>query len=531
MPESTLIPRVKALIGFRAVFITFLLGSIYLFKIDFLNLLYPTAITYFIAAMYALTIIYAVLLPRIKNLFFFVYVQLIIDVISEISLIYITGGIESWFSFTLLLTVLSSSIVLNKKAGYIIASVSSIFYGVLIDLQFYQLLPIRYAPSIREQEFLYNIFIHILSFYITAYLSGYLSHRLEKTVRKLEEQNLYVKDLELFNTTVIESLPGGLFVTDINNTATIFNKAAEKIVGIKKNNVLGEKIESVLPFLKYPLQSGRFEATLLTRQNEKKIIGMTISSFEDMRGHETGYIGVFQDLTQFKKLELQMKQKEQWATIGELSANIAHEIRNPLASLKGSIEILRENKSPDTQRDKLMSIALNEMDRLNRIITDFLTYSSPKRFELHRTDLHALLDETIELIGNIEDSRSRISIKKDFSGPLYADVDPQKIRQVFWNLGMNALESMKEGGELLVSSANNGNTIRITFTDNGPGIGADDINKIFYPFYTTKEEGTGLGLSIAYRIIEEHFGNLSVKSIPDTETRFEIALPKKDEQS
>jgi two-component system sensor histidine kinase PilS (NtrC family) len=529
MPESNLIPRVKALIGFRAVFITFLLGSIFVFKIEYLTLPYPHAITYFIISMYALTVVYAVLLPRIKNLFRFVYVQIIFDVIAEIALIYLTGGIESWFSFILLLTVLSSSIVLNKKAGYIIASFSSILYGLLIDLQFYRLLPIGYTVSIREQEFLYNIFIHILSFYITAYLGGYLSHRLEKTVRKLEEQNLYVKDLELFNTTVIESLPGGLFVTDIDNNVTIFNKAAEKIVGIKKNDVLGKKIESVLPFLKYPLQVGRFEKTLLTGQNEKKIIGMTISVFEDMRGTEAGYIGVFQNLTQFKKLEAEIKQKEQWATIGELSANIAHEIRNPLASLKGSIEILKENKSPSIHRDKLMGIALKEMDRLNLIITDFLTYSSPKQISLQKTDIHSLLDETMELIRNIEDYRDNISVKKEFKGLLYAYVDPQKIRQVFWNLGMNAIEAMTKGGELVVGSYDNADTIRLTFTDNGPGISAADINKIFYPFFTTKEEGTGLGLSIAYRIIEEHRGTLSVQSVPDIKTCFEIALPKNNE--
>ena len=527
MADNAMFARIKALIGFRALFVTLLLGSAFLFKVEYFYA-HPQSISYFIIFLYALTIVYSLLIRRMKNLFVFAYIQLVADVLSSIVMVYITGGIYSLFSFTLILNVFSSSIVLNKKAGYVIASLSSILYGLLIDLQFYnKLLPLIPEDSIPEKEFLYNIFIHILSFYITAYLGGYLSHRLERTVQKLEEKDTHLKDLELFNIKVIESLPSGLFTTDVNGNVLIFNLAAEKITGIRKEDVIGLSIEAAFPFLKFPFEPGRREEILETKEY-MKIIGLNISSLKDISGKDTGFIGVFQDLTQLKKLELEMKQKEKWAAIGELSANIAHEIRNPLASLKGSVEMLKEDKMPAKHREKLMDIALREMERLNNTVTDFLTYSSPKPLKMERLDLHLLLDETLELLSNLEKKNNRVLIKKEYKGTFQINADQQKLRQVFWNLGVNAIEAMRSDGELIVSTENSMNSARISFADTGPGIDQADIEKIFYPFYTTKEQGTGLGLAIAYRIIEEHNGKLIAYSSPGSKTTFEIILSREN---
>ena len=236
-----------------------------------------------------------------------------------------------------------------------------------------------------------------------------------------------------------------------------------------------------------------------------------------------GFIGIFQDLSQIKKLEAEMKNKEKWAAIGELSANIAHEIRNPLASLRGSIEILREGKLPEKHKEKLMNIALSEMDRLNNTISDFLAYSSPKPLEKKIVDLHPVLDSTLELLIHSENNGG-ITIKKNFEGQLFSHADPEKIRQVFWNLGINAYEAMGNGGELTVSTEDTPPYVTISFSDTGSGIPQSDIDKIYYPFFTTKDSGTGLGLSIAYRIIEEHNGRLLVTSNPGIKTTFKIIL-------
>ncbi|MFZ6017485.1 MAG: two-component system sensor histidine kinase NtrB [Nitrospirota bacterium] len=527
MEEKALILKVKALITIRALFVTLLLGSSFLFEIGYARFPYPHALFYLIITLYTLTIIYSLLTGKIKNLKGFLYIQLILDVFFEIALIYITGGVESWFSFTLILTVISSSIVLNRRAGYIIATLSSILYGTLINLQFYRQLPIEFDSSIEGKDFLYNIFAHIISIYLTSYLSGHLSYRLEKIVQKLQERDADLRDLEFFNKKVIESLPSGLFTTDTSGNVLIFNHAAERITGVKKDFIIGKRIDRALPFLRLPILDGRMEG-IIKDDGVEKIIGLNISTLRDIGGKDTGLIGIFQDLTELKKLETDIKKKEKWAVVGELSASIAHEIRNPLASLKGSIEMLKEGTIPQNHRERLMEIALKEMGRLNRIITDFLTYSRPGQPEFKRFDLHSVLNETLELLKNVEQNKGNISIKKDFSGRLEVNADPQKIHQVFWNLGINAIEAMPEGGELVVSTKNREEAVEISFRDSGHGIHEKNIKEIFYPFFTTKEQGTGLGLAIAYRIIEEHKGKLTVNSRYGSGTTFEIMLPMTD---
>ncbi|MEW6570227.1 MAG: ATP-binding protein [Nitrospirota bacterium] len=521
--------KIKALIAFRVIFITLLLGSSYLF-IGFESFPSILIFTYLIVSSYLLTIFYGIVVGRIKRLALFAYVQLILDVIFETILVTITGGIYSWFSFTFLLTVISSSIVLNKRAGYIIATLSSLLFGILGNLQFYGVLPLSRASAIEVKGYLYNIFVHIIAFYLTAYLSGYLSSRLEKTVRKLEEKVMDLKDLEIFNKEVIEGLPSGLFTTDLSGRVLIFNRAAEKITGIKKEQLIGQRIDALLPYFKFPFSEGRSEETI-TVDGMQKIVGLGVSSLKGIDESEKGFIGIFQDLTLLKRLEAEMKRKEKWAAIGELSSNIAHEIRNPIASLKGSIEMLKEDSIPKNYKEKLMEIALNEMERLNRIITDFLTYSRPTPPEVRKFDLHGLLDETIELLKNVEMGENNISIHKQYSGILEVHADPQKLRQVFWNLGVNAMDAMPEGGKLVVSTRDTDVFWGITFEDSGKGIEPANIEKIFYPFFTTKESGTGLGLSIAYRIIEEHSGRIKVESKPRNGTKFDVILPKIDEKA
>jgi signal transduction histidine kinase len=193
--------------------------------------------------------------------------------------------------------------------------------------------------------------------------------------------------------------------------------------------------------------------------------------------------------------------------------------------------MLKENSLPANHRERLMEIALNEMDRLNRIITDFLMYSRPATPVFMVFDLHELLDETLDLLENAGQERTSISVKKAYTGPLEVNADPQKLRQVFWNLGINALEAMPEGGELTVSTSNQEEAVGIYFKDSGTGMSREEIEKIFFPFFTTKEKGTGLGLSIAYRIVEEHHGQLQVTSQTGIGTTFEVILPKSYEKA
>ena len=516
--------KIKTLIAFRVIFVTLFFGSTFFFW-GLRRFPYLHQISYLIASLYIITIIYALLLDRTKNLAGFAYFQLICDVVFEVILIFLTGGIDSWYSFTLIITILSASIVLNKKAGFVIATLSTLLYGMLINLQFYGVLPLPGDSFVEAKEYFYKLFIHIIFFYLTAFLSGYLSSRLEKTEQELEEKDLDIRDLEFFNQEVIESLPSGLLTTDVTGKVVMFNRGAERITGMDRSDVVGRNFETALPFFKFPFSEGRKEETV-TVHGARKVIGLTISVLKRLSGSTKGFIVVFQDLTKIKKLEEEIQRKEKLAAIGELSSNIAHEIRNPLASLKGSIQMLKEDSVPANYKEKLMEIALKEMDRLNRIITDFLTYSRPGTLELIRFDVHGLLDETVQLIQNMEQYKANFSIKKEYSGTLEASADPQKIKQVFWNLVLNAIDSMPEGGYLTIATRSSDAYVEISFKDTGTGIEHKNIGKIFYPFFTTKEQGTGLGLAIAYRIVEEHKGHLSVESIPGIGTTFTVILPR-----
>ncbi len=524
MNDPALLKRLKALIIFRAFFVTLLLGTFLVFNIGYYRFLYPETILYLIISLYILSIIYALLLNRIKNLAAFAYLQLTIDAASAVSLIMLTGGIESWFSPVMLLTVIASVVTIDKKAGYITATVCGILYGLMIDLQYYRVIPVAYDFSVREKDFLYNIFSHISALYLTAYLIGYLSSRLEKTSRSLEERDSNLRDLALFNRELIEGLPSGLLTTDPSGRILIFNRAAESITGVKRSEAVAQNISELFPFLRHPIETERAEGRI-SRNGSTRIIGLTVSGLVDSRGQKTGYICVFQDITQLKNLEAELKHKETLAAIGELSANMAHEIRNPLASLKGSIEMLKEDVLTREHRERLMNIAISEMDRLNRIITDFLTYSRPKPPEFSRFDLHRMLDETVELIKNAIVNANSISIKRNFHGPCEIVADPQKLRQVVLNLSINAIESMPDGGELTIATKVQKDAVAITIKDSGIGIPPENLKEIFYPFFTTKAKGTGLGLSIAYRIVEEHNGRISVSSLPGHGTTFEVIIP------
>jgi two-component system sensor histidine kinase PilS (NtrC family) len=498
--------RVSSLIFVRVVIVTILLDSLYIFKIGYDKLTHPTGFSYFIASLYLLTIIYAIVLRWIKTpaqYTAFAYVQIIIDIITETVLIYMTGGIESMFSFMFPLSILSAGIILNRRACFIAATLSSMLYGLLLDLQLYKIIPVSSAGFFTEKDFFYNIFANVTAFYLIGYLSGYLSEKLHRATQSLQERDTVLSDLKAFSRYIIESMPSGIFTTDMDRKIVSFNTAAQEITALSQTDVAGKRPEDIFPF-----------------------VGMRLSKLKDGSGHSIGQIGVFQDLTELKAMEAEVKRKEKWAFIGELSASIAHELRNPLASLKGSVEMLREKKVSEEHADHLMKIALSEMDRLNGIITDFLLYARPQELNRKPFDLHQSLKNVMTLLQSSESKGGNVTISTKLDGPLFITGDSKQIQQVFWNLGLNAVDAVSGGGTVDIYTTKNNDTVEVIFSDSGMGISKSDIDNIFYPFFTTKETGTGLGLSIAQKIAEEHGGKIAVESDGSgTGTTFRITLP------
>lgn len=543
--EKEMQKKLKVLMILRIVLATLFLVSSVLLQIKFRSREIPTFYL-LVVSVYLITIIYALLINRVSNLELFAYIQLIGDLIIETLLVYITGGIESSFSFTYIITIIYASIILYRRGGYVIAGISSILYGGLIDVQYYGLFETAHFSILSPAETFYKVFLHVLFFFVVAFLSGGLAESLRQTGEILKEKDTDLVELQTFYKNVAQSMSSGLLTTDLKGHITSFNRAAEDITGNFFEDVKGkiwheifnlEEIKSVFSKLEMLRIPFRFEGNYVRKDGAKLALGITISSLKNESGETTGAIGIFQDLTKIKEMEDDIKKKEKLAMVGELAAGMAHEIRNPLASLSGSMQILKSESSLSGENKKLLEIALRETEKLNRIISDFLTYARPTPLNKKRCDINRLLNDTITLLRNSREYQKKVKIAANLEGKrLITEVDPNQMSQVFWNLSINAVQAMSDGGELIISSKKrlkkgrghsdfDKDYIEITFKDTGNGINPVLKDKIFYPFFTTKDKGSGLGLAIVHRIIEDHKGEIKVESKLNEGSRFIIHLP------
>jgi two-component system sensor histidine kinase PilS (NtrC family) len=286
----------------------------------------------------------------------------------------------------------------------------------------------------------------------------------------------------------------------------------------------------------------RYE-TLLTNHDRRKIyLGFSISPLTDPEGSLIGHTLIFQDITKFKEMEEQMKRVDKMAAVGALAAGMAHEIRNPLASLSGSIQMLKSELTLDDSQQHLMEITLRESERLNALITDFLLFAQPPQSHKILYPIGRVLEETLDLLIRSPSFHEGIQVlRPSRQEEIRVWVDPDQMKQVFWNLFINAAQSMSNGGKIQVQlgkgnalGATNSSVssqvrekewVRISIADSGNGIALEEKGKIFEPFFTTKENGTGLGLSIVHKIIENHNGLIKVDSELGRGSVFTVFLP------
>lgn len=537
--DEIIMGRVKWLMALRIFLVSSLLGLPLLLQLNYLK--NPLSITTFyilIGSTYFLTLVYALFITRTRYPLFFISLQLAVDLLFETALIVVTGGIDSPFSFLYVITIVSACIFFYRKGGVLTAAAATFLFGTVVNLQYAHVFPFDSPSALGNKELLYMLFLYMITFFTVGILSGRLSER-------LHEKEVGFSKLRVFTEDIVESIASGLVTTDLSGKITSFNRSAAEMTGFQPEEAVGaiwwelfswEEIRDRYQDLAVAGAPQRFDGEISTKRGERCLLGVTISPLRNERGGQIGIIGTFQDLTQLKSLEEEMQKKERLATLGEMAAGMAHEIRNPLASLSGSIEVLKGDLNLRDEHLRLMEIAIKEAERLNSIITQFLLYAKPHPPRRGRTDLHALLSETVQLLQNNPEYHDRIRVSLQISSePLMLLIDPDQIRQVFWNLSMNAFQAMPEGGALTISTrrarpkkgksaAAPEEGVEILFADTGGGIRKEDLSKIFYPFFTTKSSGSGLGLAIVQRIIEEHTGEIRVESSPQGTTFF-ITLP------
>ncbi|MCK4794774.1 MAG: PAS domain S-box protein [Desulfobacteraceae bacterium] len=554
LPQAELLFRIQALMFLRVIFVSILLGASIFIQVKETQTYFgyiQTSHFLLLGTVYFLTFIYVIILKHAKDLLWFAYLQLLVDTLFVTAIIYATGGIDSIFSFLYILTIINGSIILYRKGGMLIASSSSILYGLLLDLHYYNIiqpLGIRGTYSTEYQAFhlFYVIFVNIAGFYLVAFLSSYLSEQTRKSRVELKEKQIDIDKLEILNESIIESITSGLIALDGHNRIILFNPAAEEVFGIKAALASGQRIDHVFPFLSDYFTEGRSTSMKTTEKTppfvdlpylkpdgDKTHLRLSISPLRIPVGNEKGFILIFQDVTEIKKIEEEMKKVEGLAIIGELAAGVAHEIRNPMASISGSIQMLAEGLEKDNVNRQLMDIVSREINRLNHLVNDFLLFARPKKANLQEFDLNQLILESLELFQNSQHWTKKTKLVADFRHDIRLESDPEQIKQVLWNLFLNAQEAMPDGGSLHVAIELNSDEtytdhkrVKIVVRDTGNGFDEKALSQIFTPFFTTKEGGSGLGLATVKRIVEGLKGEVSGSNHPEGGARIIILLPE-----
>ncbi len=507
--------------------------------------------------LFAFTIVAAWSLSRIRNLKRFCYVQLVFDVGAVTFLIYLSGGLESPYSLFYMLVIISAALLLNRRGSLFIASLCSLSYGLLLDLQFFGwVLPLRivgqsngYADS---GTYFHSILMSVAGFYLVAYVSGSLAEELQKSSRREIAQQRNLHQLELLHWNIVQSMNSGLMMIDETGCIRFANLAAAEILDLQGPSLEGNPMGSVFPSLELSawshLQRGesvrnrseiaaRREVTYQTPSGEQLCLGYTVSVLQKDQEGRLGWVFIFQDLTKLKAMQEHVKRLEKVALAGRIAAEIAHEIKNPLAAMSGAIQMLRDEMHLDAVHSKLMHIVEREIQRINELVVDFLWLArgAKKPEVVHEFPLCSAIQETVALLRAEKRIGSSSRVSTHFDASPNVAMDPQHFRQILWNLLLNGLEAISYGGELEIRvsegpscGSRNGSAereVRIDIEDTGCGIPQELRERVFEPFFTTKQGGTGLGLSIVYQLVENAGGRITVSHLEPQGTAFSLFFP------
>lgn len=533
--------------GWRVVLVTLLLGLSLAFQVtkgERVETFYAL-----IVFTYAATILYAIILQHLARpdvLVPFAWAQIAVDFVVESVLIARTGGIESPFAVLYVISVTVASLVPRRRVGLLTASLCIILFGLLTNLQLYGFAETwGWLPHTRltAAETLQAFGVYALAFLVVGFLSGALADQLRTADESIREKEQGLHRLRAFHENIVSSISSGVFTTDAQGLITSFNPAAEEATGYSSKQVQGRPWREVFNWQAGGLENEdaepvshnlRFEFECKRADGNRLILGMTLGPLHE-QGETTGLVGVCKDLTQIRDLEEEMRRKEWLASLGEMSAGMAHEIRNPLGALAGAMQMLRKDVQADETSQRLVEIAVREATRLNAIITEFLQYARPPALNLVECDLNKVLAETFDLVQHEARTRTNITVvTTPCADSLPAQVDQDQMKQVFWNLAVNAFDAMPKGGQLAVSTGcrkvdvagRKADVIEVSFHDTGEGIPKKNLDKIFLPFFTTKKNGSGLGLAAVHRIVDLHGGWIKVESEEGMGTRFGVCVPR-----
>jgi two-component system sensor histidine kinase PilS (NtrC family) len=443
------------------------------------------------------------------------------------------------------LPIIAASTVHFRRGALLVATLSAVFYVGLVLFQYFAAAGLFHDPwmSVRPLSLpfrstaQYIVALNLFGFFAVAMLSGSLAERVRSAESRVEQASTEIADLQALNQHVIDSLPSGLVTTDRAQRILTFNHAAEGITGLALPDIVGHPLAEVMqlpPRIVSALERGLDGDTRRTEFRFRRPhgngdidLGVSVAHLETPGGR-AGFLVTFQDVTEVKRLEREVRMKQRLAAVGEMAAGIAHEIRNPLASMSGSMQMLRQELSLSGDQAQLMDIVLKESDRLNQTIKSFLAYARPQRAPSTRLDLRTLVTETAMLLRNGPDVGERHAVSLAVAGgEVPFEGDESQVRQVLWNLATNALRAMPQGGELTLGArlermADGPPQAILEVSDCGVGMAPEELEVIFQPFRGKFGKGTGLGLAIVHRLVTDYGGRIEVQSRLGEGTTFTV---------
>ncbi len=525
----------KNILAFRLLLITLLLGALVVFEFIWPHeqtTPTPVPLYCFIVSTYLINIAYLLILPKVVNIERFIQRQLLIDATLIAVLLYFTGGFYSLFFPLFYLIILGGSIYLERQHTIALLFYCTFLYLLIIFAHTFN--PLQHIfplpPLISSnRKIVSELFFNLTPFYLSAFILRLIAQERFDTRRRLQKTTRDLKESQDLNKHIIASIDSGLITTNRELAVSSINYAGSSILGLNRDQVFNRDLRQIIPSLKpMEIMPGRRRHEISYQNPEGRKLTLGFSFVPLMKGpsHNIGWILIFQDLTDLKIIEKKLQEARKMAAIGRLSAGIAHEIRNPLASISGSIELLAQDLSPDDEtHQRLLRIVLKESSRLDHLISDFLRFS---RFESRRqtdTDVIGLLKDMVFLFRS--QFPETVFQEAFHSSSFIIKASPEQLEQIFWNLLQNSLEAMDKKGQITISSSadrqtftdnNSSSQITVTITDNGPGIDKKVAEKIFEPFFTTKASGTGLGLYIAFQLTQVNNGSIHLEKRSDNQT-------------
>ena len=432
------------------------------------------------------------------------WAQVAVDFGAVALTVHFTGGPGSFFTFLFVVVILEAALLLGIRQGFIYALFATMFMLLQAGRGVYT----GQEPNMLHIS--YNFVVQGLAYFLTAAISGFWNQR--------------IRLMQHFQSEILDNMNSGFVVTDENGRVTAHNRAAERILEVGRREGIGRPVQEILrlesgaesPVLT-AIRSDRdfnsYEFHALLPSGKVKLLGLTTSRIHDPRHRLKGVIASFTDLTDSAIMREELQRQDRLAYIGELSAGLAHEIRNPVAAIRGAVDELGQVPTDNHMVERLTAIAMRESDHLNQIVQDFLDFARNPTTERQRIDVCEIIDGLVETLRRKFNGGDelRIVVKRQ-GGPCIVSGDPSQLKQVFMNLATNGIEAMQMQGTLEIAITAESGLIEIRFLDEGPGIEPDKVARIFEPFYTTKPSGVGMGLSVCQRILTAHDGTIRITS-------------------